>query len=216
MRRHLRKIMLNLTLLAAFIPTFMFVSFTPGMCMTLAMTLGITIGVKRTLWMMFGELIGVGLIAAAAVLGVAALLLAAPWVFTTFRWLGGAYLVWLGLQMWRSRGKMAIPEDLSGAGSAISRRALFSQGFITAIANPKGWAFFMVLLPPFLDQSLAMAPQLSALIAIILLIELCALLIYALGGATLNRLLQKSSNVRLLNRIAGTLMLAVGVWLALG
>jgi homoserine/homoserine lactone efflux protein len=208
--------MLNLTLLAAFIPTFMFVSFTPGMCMTLAMTLGITIGVKRTLWMMFGELIGVGLIAAAAVLGVAALLLAAPWVFTTFRWLGGAYLVWLGLQMWRSRGKMAIPEDLSGAGSAISRRALFSQGFITAIANPKGWAFFMVLLPPFLDQSLAMAPQLSALIAIILLIELCALLIYALGGATLNRLLQKSSNVRLLNRIAGTLMLAVGVWLALG
>jgi threonine/homoserine/homoserine lactone efflux protein len=61
-----------------------------------------------------------------------------------------------------------------------------------------------------------MAPQLSALIAIILLIELCALLIYALGGATLNRLLQKSSNVRLLNRIAGTLMLAVGVWLALG
>jgi homoserine/homoserine lactone efflux protein len=208
--------MLNLTLLAAFIPTFMFVSFTPGMCMTLAMTLGITIGVKRTLWMMFGELIGVGLIAAAAVLGVAALLLAAPWVFTTFRWLGGAYLVWLGVQMWRSRGKMAIPEDLSGAGSAISRRALFSQGFITAIANPKGWAFFMVLLPPFLDQSLAMAPQLSALIAIILLIELCALLIYALGGATLNRLLQKSSNVRLLNRIAGTLMLAVGVWLALG
>ncbi|ATX78436.1 LysE family translocator [Reinekea forsetii] len=208
--------MLNLTLLAAFVPTFMFVSFTPGMCMTLAMTLGITIGVKRTLWMMFGELIGVGLIAAAAVLGVAALLLAAPWVFTTFRWLGGAYLVWLGLQMWRSRGKMAIPEDLAGAGSAISRRALFSQGFITAIANPKGWAFFMVLLPPFLDQSLAMAPQLSALIAIILLIELCALLIYALGGATLNRLLQKSSNVRLLNRIAGTLMLAVGVWLALG
>ena len=82
--------MLNLSLLAAFVPTFMFVSFTPGMCMTLAMTLGITIGVKRTLWMMFGELIGVGLIAAAAVLGVAALLLAAPWVFTTFRWLGGA------------------------------------------------------------------------------------------------------------------------------
>lgn len=208
--------MLNLTLLAAFVPTFMFVSFTPGMCMTLAMTLGITIGVKRTLWMMFGELIGVGLIAAAAVLGVAALLLAAPWVFTGFRWLGGAYLVWLGVQMWRSKGKMAIPEDLLDAGPVISRRALFSQGFVTAIANPKGWAFFMVLLPPFIDQSLAMAPQLSALIAIILVIELCALLVYALGGATLNRLLQKSSNVRLLNRIAGTLMLAVGVWLALG
>jgi homoserine/homoserine lactone efflux protein len=208
--------MLNFTLLAAFIPTFLFVSFTPGMCMTLAMTLGITIGVKRTLWMMLGELIGVGLIAAAAVLGVAALLLAAPWVFTAFRLLGGAYLVWLGVQMWRSKGKMAIPTDVLAAGPAISRRALFSQGFLTAIANPKGWAFFMVLLPPFIDQSLAMAPQLSMLIALILLIELCALLTYALGGSALNRLLQKSSNVRLLNRIAGSLMLAVGCWLALG
>ncbi|WP_320824340.1 LysE family translocator [Reinekea sp.] len=208
--------MLNLTLLAAFVPTFLFVSFTPGMCMTLAMTLGITIGVKRTLWMMLGELIGVGLIAAAAVLGVAALLLAAPWVFTTFRWLGGAYLVWLGVQMWRSKGKMAIPADVLATGPAISRRALFSQGFLTAIANPKGWAFFMVLLPPFIDPSLAMAPQLSMLIALILLIELSALLAYALGGSALNSLLQKSSNVRLLNRIAGSLMLAVGCWLALG
>ncbi|WP_320824395.1 LysE family translocator [Reinekea sp.] len=208
--------MLNFTLLAAFVPTFLFVSFTPGMCMTLAMTLGITLGVKRTLWMMFGELIGVGLIAAAAVLGVAALLLAEPWVFTAFRWLGGAYLVWLGIQMWRSKGKMAIPTDVLAAGPAISRRALFSQGFVTAIANPKGWAFFMVLLPPFIDRSLAMAPQLSLLIALILLIELSALLAYAVGGSTLNRLLQKSSNVRLLNRIAGSLMLAVGIWLALG
>jgi len=208
--------MLNFTLLAAFVPTFLFVSFTPGMCMTLAMTLGISIGVKRTLWMMLGELIGVGLVAAAAVLGVAALLLAAPWVFIAFRWLGGAYLVWLGVQMWRSKGKMAIPTDVLTAGPAISRRALFSQGFVTAIANPKGWAFFMVLLPPFIDRRLAIAPQLSMLIALILLIEMSALLVYALGGSALNSLLQKSSNVRLLNRIAGSLMLTVGIWLALG
>ncbi len=47
--------MINLTLLSVFIPTFLFVSITPGLCMTLAMTLGISLGVRRTLWMMWGE-----------------------------------------------------------------------------------------------------------------------------------------------------------------
>ncbi|WP_419569840.1 hypothetical protein [Rheinheimera sp.] len=47
--------MVNLALLGAFIPTFLFVSVTPGMCMTLAMTLGMSQGVRRTLWMMWGN-----------------------------------------------------------------------------------------------------------------------------------------------------------------
>ena len=50
--------MVNLALLGAFIPTFLFVSVTPGMCMTLAMTLGMSQGVRRTLWMMWGEMLG--------------------------------------------------------------------------------------------------------------------------------------------------------------
>lgn len=57
--------MQNYSLLAAFIPTFLLVSATPGMCMTLAMTLGMSIGVRRTLWMMLGELTGVALVAVA-------------------------------------------------------------------------------------------------------------------------------------------------------
>lgn len=58
--------MMSWATLSVFIPTFLFVSLTPGMCMTLAMVLGMTQGVKRTLWMMVGELIGVGFVAAAA------------------------------------------------------------------------------------------------------------------------------------------------------
>lgn len=206
--------MLNTALLAAFIPTFLFVSYTPGMCMTLSMTLGITIGVKRTLWMMLGELIAVGIVAVAAVAGVAAIMLSAPWAFTGFKWLGGLYLLWLGVQMWRSKGKMAIPDDIHSEAVQIKRRTLFAQGFVTAIANPKGWAFFMVLLPPFIDQKLDLAPQLAVLVALILIIEWVALMTYAAGGQTLNRILSHSSNVRLLNRIAGSLMMGVGVWLA--
>ncbi|MAO62408.1 MAG: threonine transporter RhtB [Halomonas sp.] len=201
--------------LSVFVPTFLFVSLTPGMCMTLAMVLGMTQGVKRTLWMMIGELIGVGFVAAAAGAGVAALMLRQPELFVAFKWVGGAYLAYLGIMMWRSRGRMAIPSELD-TGPAAGRLQLAMQGLVTAVANPKGWAFFMVLLPPFLDGSKPLAPQLSMLIAVILTIEFASMLVYATGGKTLRKLLGKSGNVRLLNRIAGTLMIGVGLWLALG
>ena len=207
--------MMSWATLSVSIPTFLFVSLTPGMCMTLAMVLGMTQGVKRTLWMMVGELIGVGFVAAAAGAGVAALMLRQPELFIAFKWVGGAYLAYLGIMMWRSRGRMAIPSELD-TGPAAGRLQLATQGLVTAVANPKGWAFFMVLLPPFLDGSRPLAPQLSMLIAVILTIEFASMLVYATGGKTLRKLLGKSGNVRLLNRIAGTLMIGVGMWLALG
>jgi threonine/homoserine/homoserine lactone efflux protein len=205
----------NLALLSAFVPTFFFVSITPGMCMTLAMTLGMTIGVKRALWMMLGELVGVATVAILSAIGVAALLLNYPSVFMVLKYIGGAYLAFIGLQMWLSKGKMAIKMDAAGSKPA-SRFDLISQGFVTAIANPKGWAFFVALLPPFLDASRPLASQLTVLIAIILTLELICLLIYASGGRTLKAILMQSGNVRIMNRIAGSLMIGVGVWLAVG
>tara|TARA_R110002020_G_scaffold165377_2_gene352815 strand:- start:1882 stop:2505 length:624 start_codon:yes stop_codon:yes gene_type:complete len=207
--------MMSWATLSVFVPTFLFVSLTPGMCMTLAMVLGMTQGVKRTLWMMVGELLGVGLVAAAAGAGVAALMLRQPELFVLFKWVGGAYLGYLGIMMWRSRGRMAIPSELD-AGPPASPLQLAMQGFVTAVANPKGWAFFMVLLPPFLDSSRPLPGQLTLLIAVILTIEFASMLVYATGGKTLRSVLGKSGNVRLLNRIAGTLMIGVGLWLALG
>nr|WP_181869932.1 LysE family translocator [Halomonas sp. DQ26W] len=207
--------MIKLSMLSVFIPTFLFVSLTPGMCMTLSMVLGMTQGVRRTLWMMAGELVGVGLVAVAAGVGVAALMLRQPELFALFKWVGGIYLGYLGVMMWRSRGRMAIPlenVDLPPAG----RGQLALQGFLTAVANPKGWAFFVALLPPFLDASRALMGQLVVLITLILTIEFLCLLLYAAGGRSLRRLLGVSGNVQLLNRIAGSLMVGVGLWLALG
>ncbi|RPH19173.1 MAG: LysE family translocator [Alteromonadaceae bacterium TMED7] len=201
-------------LLSVFVPTFFFVSVTPGMCMTLAMTLGMSIGVKRALWMMLGELTGVGLVATLSAVGVAALLLNYPNVFTLFKYAGGLYLLYLGTQLWLSKGRMALKHAVDGPGA--TRAQLIAQGFITAIANPKGWAFFVALLPPFLDASQPLAAQLTSLIAIILTLEFGCLLIYAAGGRTLRSLLMQSGNVRIMNRIAGTLMAGVGLWLAFG
>ena len=207
--------MVSYSVLAIFIPTFFFVSATPGMCMTLAMTLGMTIGVRRALWMMFAELFGVGLVAVLSVLGVAALMLNYPGYFAAFKWVGGGYLLYLGFQMWLSRGMMAVPADLETP-RETRRRGLLVQGFVTAVANPKGWAFFISLLPPFISAEIALLPQLLLLVAIILVLEFICLMSYAVGGRTLRHFLQKSGNVRILNRIAGSLMMAVGVWLALG
>ncbi len=209
---------IDLSLLALFVPTFFFVSVTPGLCMTLALTLGMTLGVRRTLWMMAGELTGVALVAVAAVLGIAAFMLKYPGAFQVFKYCGGAYLAWLGVQMWRARGRMAMtmPENCGSAAPPPSRRALATQGFVTAVANPKGWAFFIALLPPFISDGQPLAPQLAVLVAIILLLETLCLLIYAGGGRTLSRLLARGDNLRLINRIAGTLMLGVGAWLAFG
>jgi len=207
---------LNLTLLALFIPTFLFVSATPGMCMTLSLTLGMTIGVRRTLWMMLGELTGVALVSVAAVIGVASIMLNYPQLYLGLKYAGGGYLAFLGIQLWRSRGRMAFQENSVSTGIEPSRQALILQGFITAIANPKGWAFMISLLPPFIDPQLSLAPQLSLLVLLILVIEFCCLLLYAGGGRTLRRFLLQAGNVRMMNRVAGTLMVGVGIWLILG
>ncbi|HAS6233160.1 LysE family translocator [Vibrio vulnificus] len=203
---------MNFALLSAFIPTFFFVSITPGMCMTLALTLGMSIGYKRTLWMMLGELVGVAVVSIAAVVGIAAVMLNYPMLFISFKILGATYLVYLGIQMWRSRGKLSLSAE-TGPVSRANNWQLIMQGFITAIANPKGWAFMISLLPPFIDKSAPLPPQLLLLVGIILISEFVCMTLYATGGKGLKRLLGQSQNVRRLNRIAGSLMIGVGIWL---
>lgn len=205
---------LDLSILFVFIPTFFFVSVTPGMCMTLAMSLGMSIGLKRTFSMMIGELLGVAIVAFSSVVGVAAIMINHPDIFTIFKYAGGLYLGYLGIQMWLSLGKMALSK--TECSMSVSNTSLALQGFITAIANPKGWAFFIALLPPFINQTRPLIPQISILLVIILVLEFICLVVYASGGSTLRKFLQKSDNVKLMNRIAGTLMLGVGVWLAFG
>ncbi|MBV1908713.1 MAG: LysE family translocator [Kangiellaceae bacterium] len=207
--------MIDYTLLAIFIPTFLFVSATPGMCMTLAMTLGMTIGIRRTLWMMAGELIGVALVSILAVIGVASVMLNYPQVFAILKYAGGAYLAYVGFQLWQAKGKMAITSDDNNH-SNITALELATQGFVTAIANPKGWAFTVSLLPPFINTELPLVPQLSLLIIIILLSETLFMMLYATGGKSLRRLLQHGNQLKRLNQISGTLMILVGIWLAFG
>ncbi len=204
---------LSWPLLSVFVPTFFMTSLSPGLCMTLALSLGVAVGVRRALWMMAGELLGVGLVAVAAVLGVAAIMLSWPGLFALFKFCGGLYLAWLGWRTWRAPVQWEVGQ---ADGLRRSRSALAAQGFVTAAANPKGWAFCIALLPPFIEPGRALLPQLIVLVAIILIIELACLLLYAHGGQALGLWLTRSGHLRMLNRVTGTLLLGVGAWLALG
>ena len=97
----------------------------------------------------------------------------------------------------------------------LSRYALISQGFVTAIANPKGWAFMLSILPPFIEVSEPITYQLLAFVSIIMLSEFICMLIYASGGRGLKTLLNKGNNIRWMNGVSGTLLIGVGIWLAL-
>ncbi len=206
--------MMNISLLAVFIPTCFLISFTPGMCMTLSLTLGMSIGVRKTFWMMWGELAGVALVSIFAVAGVATVMLRHPTLFITLKYIGGAYLLFLGIQLFRSRGKMAILPNQQSK-QKISPRALAGQGFLTAVSNPKGWAFMISLLPPFIDRAYPLGPQLSVLLVVLLIIEFLCLVIYASGGRRLGTFLNHKGGTGLLNKTAGTLMIGISGWLAI-
>lgn len=203
------------SVLYVFIPTFFIVSITPGMCMTLALTMGMTIGVRKTFYMMAGELFGVALVSIAAVCGVAAVMLRFPAVFIALKIIGAVYLVYLGVRKFFSNAR---PELETGDAGQFDIRPvhLMTQGFVTAIANPKGWAFMISLLPPFIRQDRPVVPQMALLLTIILVTEFFCLVLYSNGGRTLRRFLEKSGNIRILNGFSGMMLVLVGIWLGLG
>jgi threonine/homoserine/homoserine lactone efflux protein len=97
----------------------------------------------------------------------------------------------------------------------LNRGELALQGFITAVANPKAWAFMVSLLPPFINPDQPLAPQLFILLSLILSIEFICLLSYAGGGKTLRCFLDQSGNVRRLNRVSAVMLIGVAIWLIL-
>lgn len=163
---------------------------------------------------MWGELLGVAVVAIAAVLGVAKIMLGYPEVFTYMKIFGAAYLTYVATNMWRAKGKLAI--DPTGNIEKINKQQLLQQGFITAVSNPKGWAFMVSLLPPFINSQQPLAPQLFVLVIIILLSEFICMTLYATGGKTLARHLTKNNKISLLNKISACLMMIVAFWLLLG
>lgn len=200
---------MDIHLLGAFAATCLLVSLTPGLCSMLCMSLASTVGVRRTQWMMVGELVGMGTVAAAAVLSVAALLHVQPGLFATLKIAGCGYLIYLGWKLWKN----APAKGAASFTTPQTRLSLAGLGFATSIANPKLWAFYVALLPPFVNPAQPLAPQLTAMLALILTVELFALYLYAFGGRMIAHLLERASARALIGRLMGSLMALMGIWI---
>lgn len=199
-------------LILLFIPTIASVSFTPGLCMTLAFTLGLSIGYKRTLWMMMGELAGVATVFAATFWGLGWLLSRDPVYFQVISLVGGAYLLYLAVRLFNE-----TPEDLEARRlDQTHAGALVLLGFVTAVSNPKGWAFLMALLPGFVHSDAALYPQFINMLIIMMSTEFIAMTTYATSGQWVAKRLADSQGLMNANRVAANILGLAGLWVFSG
>lgn len=199
-------------LILLFIPTIASVSFTPGLCMTLAFTLGLSIGYRRTLWMMLGELSGVATVFTATFWSLGWLLSRDPIYFQIVSLLGGAYLLYLAYQLFRQTPEAMKARNLENT----SPMALAILGYITAVSNPKGWAFLMALLPGFVSTDTALIPQFIIMMGIMLTTEFISMTAYATGGQWLANRLGGSRGIVNANRVAASMLTLAALWVLSG
>lgn len=135
-------------------------SLSPGPNGLLALTHGALYGSRRTLWTISGGVIGFAILIGASIFGIGVLLQASATALTVMKWLGGAYLVWLGIQVWR-----APPVGVEAIAAAPPRAgwSMFRQGALSALTNPKGLLFFVAFLPQFVPAN-SPAPAASLLL----------------------------------------------------
>lgn len=129
---------------------------TPGPNSLLALTHGGLYGARMALATILGGVVGFSTLIALAMFGLSALLKTAPNALLALKWIGGAYLIWLGVQLWRSPPMNLILAD-SGVRPSTSR--LFRQGLLSALSNPKVILFYGAFLPQFVDPQRGLAVQ---------------------------------------------------------
>ena len=125
-------------------------SLSPGPNGLLALTHGALHGRQKALFTVLEGCVGFVTVIALSMFGIGALLKTSLVWLTVLKWLGGAYLVWLGIQVWRSPPITLEPQRST---EPRARRSLFQQGALSAMTNPKAILFFAAFLPQFIDPS---------------------------------------------------------------
>lgn len=186
---------------------------TPGPTVLLALTNGSRYGLKRAAYGFAGAAASDFVLIFAVAMGLGALLAASVFWFTVVKWVGAAYLAYVGVRLLLSKGTFEVATD-GDPTSGDSNRAIFLKSFLTAVTNPKGYLFFSAFLPQFIAPSSPLAPQYAALTAMFVLIDLGIMFGYAFLGARAIRLL-KQAGARWLERICGAMLITLAGSLAL-
>lgn len=201
-------------LLVAFVGASLLLAITPGPAVVyiVARTLaqGRACGLASILGVALGNLAN----AVGAAIGLAALFAVSSVAFAAIKWAGAAYLIYLGVRMWRAA---PVALDSGRQASAQPMGRIFRDGFVVATLNPKTTLFFAAFLPQFMDAHGSPLAQTLALGCVFVAIAACTDLIYVLAVSLVAPRLNRFSRHAVWgNRLAGTSFIALGLLTAMG
>jgi len=180
----------------------------PGPTVTLVVASGMRHGARAALFNVAGTLAGVALVFAVVGVGLASAIAAMGGWFEYIRFVGAAYLVWIGFQMLVSHGGAT-----ADAAPPTPRMGFFAQGLLVAISNPKTLFFFGAFIPQFIDPAGSYPLQIALMGLTAMFFGALSDSTYALAAARAGRALS-AKRFRLLTRIGGGFLVGGGLWLA--
>jgi len=191
------------------------IAVSPGSGAVLSMSHGLSYGLKKTSTTIMGLQTGLVIILLVAGGGLGALLLASEEAFLVVKTIGAMYLIYLGVQQWRSKVETVPQDGADGLGGAVrtavmSRRRRFATGLLTNVTNPKGIIFMVAVLPQFIDPGQPLGVQLAILAATMCFVDLIVMHGYALLASRMQGLFRNARAVRWQNRFFGGVLVAVG------
>lgn len=189
------------------------ISLTPGAGAINTMTNSLNEGWRRSIWGIVGQQLALVVHVAIVAAGVGLLVARVPWLFETIRYLGAAYLVFLGVRLIVARVPVAVTEgdDLR---PAEGRWPMLRRGFWVNLLNPKAIVFFLAFVPQFIRLDLDPWPQYLLLISTVIVIDVIVMwFVFAATARTFRRLTASRRGQRNLNLVFGALFIAVAVLL---
>lgn len=172
--------MLNLSLFSMFIVISLANIFAPGAGVVYAITTGIQGGLRGNFWCRVGLAVGILVLMTASVSGLGVIVANSPTIFTVLRFIGIAYLIYLGIKAWRAPATSLIAD---GAIPAHNGRRQFAEAFMLQITNPQPLVFFISLLPQSIDQKLAYIPQVVIMTIVYSFLVFAVMTIYTFAVA---------------------------------
>ncbi|HZL30847.1 MAG TPA: LysE family translocator [Pseudolabrys sp.] len=199
---------MNLHLFSAFLLITVVLFITPGPIVTLIIATGARAGTRAALLTVAGSSAGNAVLLAFIAFGLSWILRASSEVFDVLRFVGAAYLIWLGIAAWRHAGEKTQAIEPGGHVHAW-------RGFIVAVTNPKTIAFFTAFLPQFIDSALPVGWQL--LVMCVCSVTLGAVLDcgWAVAAGFGRAWFMKSKHNKLLGRLSALVLVGGGIWLSL-
>ena len=199
------------TSLIAFFAAASLLTIAPGLDTALVLRTAASAGPRRAALAGLGVAVGCFGWAILVALGLGALLAASQVAYTMLRWIGAAYLVWVGYKMLRNPRRSFVPER----GDNEGQRVAFTTGLLTNLLNPKVGVFYVSFLPQFVPQGASVAPYILLLGAIHAVLGLIWFSCLIIATRPLARLLERPSVVQTCDRLTGGMFVAFGVGLAL-